>query len=111
MPRRQVRRSAAFLEQARELFPAGGSAAGGPSFEVFERGPLRGAEIAFSLNFEAQREPIEGVTSIRYVLIPPTPVFGPLVISACLMADGVVELASVIEDEGYWDLVADDPSD
>ena len=71
MPRRQVRRSAAFLEQARELFPAGGSAAGEPSFEVFERGPLRGAEIAFSLNFEAQREPIEGVASIRYVLILP----------------------------------------
>lgn len=68
MPRRQVRRSAAFLEQGRELFPAGGSAEGGA-------------------------------------------VFGPVVISACLMADGVVELASVIEDEGYWDLVADDPSD
>lgn len=111
MPRRQVRRSAAFLEQARELFPAGGSAAGGPSFEVFERGPLRGAELAFSLDFEAQREPVEGVASIRYVMIPPTPFFGPVVISACLMADGAVELASVFEDDGYWDLIADDPPD
>jgi hypothetical protein len=100
MPRRLTRRSAAFLDQARELFPPGGSSAGRPSFEVFERGPLRGAEIAFALNFEAQRQPVESVGSIRYVMIPPTPSFGPIVISACLMADGAVELASVIEDDG-----------
>ncbi len=111
MARRPVRRSPAFLEQARRLFPPGGSVEGRPSFGLFERGPLRGAETAFSLDFEAQREHIDGVGSIRYVMVPPTSFFGPLVISACLLADGVVEIVSVIEDEGYWDLIADDPRD
>jgi hypothetical protein len=32
-----------------------------------------------------------------------------LVISACLLADGVVEIVSVIHDEGYWELFAGDP--
>lgn len=59
--------------------------------------------------FEAQREPVEGVGSIRYVILPPTLFFAPLVISACLLADGVVELVSLIEDGGYWDLVGGDP--
>jgi hypothetical protein len=110
MPRRPVRRSAAFLEQAERLFPPGGSAEGRPSFEVFEQGPLRGAATAFSLAFEAQREHIESVGSIRYVMVPPTQFFGPLVISACLLRDGTVEIVSVIEDEGYWDQVGDDPA-
>ncbi|MGH9263800.1 MAG: hypothetical protein ACRD1D_03830 [Acidimicrobiales bacterium] len=48
---------------------------------------------------------------IRYVTVPPTSFFGPLVISACLLADGVIEVVSVIEDPGYWDLIANDPSD
>lgn len=111
MPRRPVRRSAAFLQQAEHLFPPARSAEGRPPFEIFEQGPLRGAETAFALNFEAQRQHIEGVGGIRYVMVAPTPFFGPLVISACLLADGVVELVSVIEDEGYWDLVADDPTE
>jgi hypothetical protein len=72
MPGRRVRRSADFLEQAQELFPKGGSAEGRPSFELFEDGPLRGAEMAFSLNFEAQRESVEGVGGIRYVMTIPT---------------------------------------
>jgi hypothetical protein len=33
------------------------------------------------------------------------------VISACLLLDGTIELVSVIEDEGYWNLVAGDPTD
>ena len=44
-------------------------------------------------------------------MIPPTPFFGPLVISACLMRDDTVEIVSVIEDDGYWDLVGNDPTD
>lgn len=48
---------------------------------------------------------------IRNVMVAPTPFFGPVVISACLLADGVVELVSVIEDEGYWELVVDDPTE
>ena len=111
MPRRRVRRSPAFLQQAQDLFPPGGSVEGRPSFEVFEQGPLRGAETAFSLDFEAQRQHIDGVGGIRYVTVPPTSFFGPLVISACLLADGVIEVVSVIEDPGYWDLIANDPSD
>ncbi len=111
MHRRPIRRSRAFLEEAKRLFPPGGSASGRPSFQVFEQGPLRGAETAFSLNFEAQLEPVEGVGSVRSVVVPPTPVFGPLVISAVLLNDGVVEIVSVIEDEGYWDFVDADPSD
>ena len=110
MPRRPVRRSAAFVQQAERLFPRGGSDEGRPSFETFERGPLKGAETAFSLDFEAQRQHIEDVGSIRYVIIPPTTFFAPLVISACLLSDGVVEIVSVIEDEGYWELIAGDPS-
>jgi hypothetical protein len=50
------------------------------------------------MGFERQREPIEGVGSIRYVLIAPTMFFGPLVISACLLQDDTIELVSVIED-------------
>jgi hypothetical protein len=82
MPWRPRRRSAIFLDQARQLFPPEGSASGRPSFEAFEQGPLRGAESAFALNFEAQREPIEGVGGVRYVMLPPTALFAPLVISA-----------------------------
>jgi hypothetical protein len=111
MPRRRVGRSPEFLRQAELLFPRAGSPEGWPSFEVFEQGPLRGAETALSLNFEAQRQHIDGVSSIRYVLIPPTSFFGPIVISACLLLDGTIELVSVIEDEGYWNLVAGDPTD
>lgn len=42
-------------------------------------------------------------------MLPPTAFFGPLVISACLLTDGEIELVSVIEDEGYWDLIGGDP--
>jgi len=111
MPKRQVRRSPAFIEEAKRLFAPGGSASGRPSFQLFEQGPLRGAETAFSLDFEAQLEPVEGVGSLRSVVVPPTTVFGPLVISAILTTDGVVEIVSVIEDEGYWSLLEGDPAD
>ncbi|MDQ4068496.1 MAG: hypothetical protein M3203_03315 [Actinomycetota bacterium] len=111
MPRRKVRRSAGFLDQAYRLFPPERSEEGRASFQDFERGPLRGAETAFSLNFEAQRQPIEGVASIRYVTVPPTPAFGPIVIFACLLSDGTIELVSVIHDEGYWERIGDDPFD
>jgi hypothetical protein len=44
-------------------------------------------------------------------MVPATSFFGPLVISACLMVDGVIEIVSVIHDESYWDLIEDDPRD
>jgi hypothetical protein len=34
-------------------------------FEGLEQGALKGAETAFSLDFEAQRQHIDGVGSIR----------------------------------------------
>lgn len=111
MPKRPVRRSQAFIEQARRLFPPGGSASGRPPFQLFEQGPLRGAETAFSLSFEAQLEPVEGVGSVRSVVVPPTTVFGPLVIFGILTTDGIVEIVSVVEDEGYWEVIGDDPTD
>jgi len=111
MPRRIVRRSPAILEQAYRLFPAERSTEGKPSYNDFEQGPLLGAETAFSLNFEAQREPVEGVGSIRYVMIPPTVFFGPIVIYACLLSDETVELVSLIHDEGYWERIGEDPID
>jgi hypothetical protein len=108
---RPVRRSAAFEEQAHRLFPSERSPEGKPSLRDFEQGPLRGVETAFALNFEAQRQPIEGVPSIRYVAIPPTALFGPMVVTACLLSDGTVELVSLIHDDEYWDRMRDDPFD
>lgn len=108
MPARPVGRSAEFPDAARQLFPNSPSG-GAPSFRLFEQGPLRGAEIAFSRNFEAQRESIDGFGSVRYVVIPPTPVFGPLVISACLLADNTVQIVSVVHDDGYWSTLGEDP--
>ena len=67
--------------------------------------------MAFSLKFEAQREPVEGVAGIRYVMIPPTRFFGPIVVYGCLLADGAVELVSLIHDEGYGKLIDEDPVD
>ena len=84
---------------------------GRPSFEVFDQGPLRGAETAFALDFEGQREHIEGLGSIRYVKVAPTAFFGPLVISACLLRDDTVEIVSVIDDEGYWEMIENDPTE
>ena len=110
MPRRRVIRSAGFLDSAHRLFPPA-SASGAPTFRLFEDGPLRGAEFAFARNFEAQPESVEGVGSVRYITIPPTPVFGPMVITACLLVDGTVEILSVIHDDGYWDMIAGDPAD
>lgn len=109
MARRRVRRSAAFLEEAKRLFPVSGSATGRPSFKLFQDGPLRGAETAFALDFEAQAQHIEGIGSIRYVITAPTPFFSPLVISAMLRHDGDVEIVGVIEHPGYWDLIRGDP--
>ncbi len=109
MTRRHLRRSAQFVAQAKALFPPGGAAEGRPSFETFEQGPLRAAETAFATAFERQCQHIDGMPSIRYVLVTPTAFFGPLVISAVLLRDDSVELVSVVADDDYWDLLGDDP--
>jgi hypothetical protein len=76
---------------------------------VFEDGPCKAATTAFALNFEAQREAIDGVGAIRLVLTPPTPTFGPLVFYAVLLDDGTVELASITGDPDYWQRIDADP--
>ncbi len=48
---------------------------------------------------------------LRFVVTPPTPIFGPLVIYACLTTDDVVELLSVADDPDYWDMISTDPDD
>lgn len=48
---------------------------------------------------------------MRSVVVPPTTVFGPLVIFSILTTDGTVEIVSVVEDEGYWNLIGEDPTD
>lgn len=103
-----MRRSADFLVQAHAMFPDGGAAEGRPSWAMFVEGPLKGAETAFAIDFEAHRQPIEGVGGIRYVMLPPTVFFGPLVIHALLVEDEIL-IVSVIEDEGYWELIDTDP--
>jgi hypothetical protein len=97
------------MREALELFPSDGSPDGTPSFELFERGPLLGAETAFALDFHAQREAVPGVSGLRLVVIAPTPLFGPVVIWACVTTDDAVELLSITHDPEYWELVGDDP--
>ena len=91
------------------MFPVGGSAEGRPSFAQFEDGPYKAAFTAFSINYEAQREAIEGVGALRLVLTPPTPIFGPLIFYGVLLDDGTVELASVTGDPDYWHRIDEDP--
>ncbi|MDQ6616033.1 MAG: hypothetical protein M3083_15165 [Actinomycetota bacterium] len=110
MPTRQIRRSGRFVAEAKAMFPAGGSAGGRPSFALFEDGPCRAASTAFSLNFEAQREAIEGVGAIRLVLTPPTPIFGPLIFYGVLLNDDIIELASITGDPDYWQRIDEDPA-
>ena len=75
-PRRTVVRSAHFLEQARAIYPPGGSAEGRPASELFEAGPLKAVEELFSRAFEDQPEGLEG-TGIRVATTHEVPVFPP----------------------------------
>ena len=92
------------------MFPVGGDPGGHPSFAAFEDGPCRAATTAFALNFEAQREAIDGVGAIRLVLTAPTSMFGPLVFYGVLLDDNTVELASITGDPDYWQRVDEDPT-
>ncbi len=91
------------------MFPVGGSAEGRPSFALFTDGPCKAASTAFSLNFEAQREVIEGVGALRLVLTPPTPIFGPLIFYGVLLDNDMIELASITGDPDYWQRIDEDP--
>ena len=62
-------------------------------------------------HFDSLFIPMEGVGSIRQVLTVPTRVFGPMVFSVCLLADGTVEILSVADHPDYWEMIAEDPGD
>jgi hypothetical protein len=108
--RRAVRRSQAFLDAARRLFPPGGTPDGRASFELFEAGPRAAIEELFGRDFEAQPEAVEG-TAIRFAMTHAVPIFPALVIYAVLTTDEVVELIDITIDDDYFDLVGDDPHD
>jgi hypothetical protein len=76
--RRQVRRGEEFLRQARALFPEEQSPGGGPTFDEFERGPLLAAETTFKTAFDVQLQPLEGVPSLRQLIIAPSSYFAVL---------------------------------
>lgn len=98
------------MERAHALYPPGGSTDGRPSFELFERWPLRAVEELFSRKFEEQPEAVEG-TGIRFAMTHGMPVFPAMVMYACMGTDGAVELLDVVVDDDYFDLIANDPSD
>ncbi len=107
MPRRVIR-SETFLEHARALYPPGGDAEGHPSFELFEAGPLRAAELAFSTDWEGQTQAIEGV-DIRVVMTHGVPVFPAMTIYAIRGSDDSVELLDVDVDDDYFEMLEGDP--
>lgn len=112
MPRpREVRRSESFNQQARELYPPGGSSSGQASYEQFEDLVLKGVILMFSRQFDDLPIAVSGVESIRHVMTHAVPLFPALVVYGVLLADGAVELVALDVDEDYWDLIADDPDD
>lgn len=93
---RPVVRSGLFIQSAQRHFPPGGSAEGKPSFELFERGPLRAVEELFSRAFEDQPEGLEG-TGIRFATTHQVPAFPAMTFFALLTTKQgmeVVERAS-----------------
>lgn len=108
--RREVRRGARFLAAAKELYPPGGGADGGPSFERFVDGPLKGAETQFALAFDDLPSAIEGI-AIKFVVTHGVPIFPAMVIYGMLATDGAVELVDVTTDPDYFDQISNDPSD
>lgn len=107
---RQVRRTARFLTAAKNLYPPGGSADGTPSFELFEAGPLKGAETQFALAFDDLPAAIDGV-AIKAVITHGVPIFPAMVFYGMLATDGAVDLIDVTIDPDYFDQIADDPND
>lgn len=106
--RRRVQHGAQFLEEARRLFPPGGSVEGQPSFDLFADTVLKAAELAFELDFEGQLAEMAG-SPIRLVLTAQTPFFPqPLVFYGVLVAEDVVEIVDIVVDDDFWD-AGEDP--
>lgn len=106
--RRRVQHGAQFLEEARRLFPPGGSVEGRPSFALFADAVLKAAELAFGSDFEGQLVEMAG-SPIRLVLTAQTPFFPqPLVFYGLIVAEDVVEIVDVVVDRDFWD-TGEDP--
>lgn len=98
-------RSATFLQLARELYPPGGSAAGQPSFDLFETGPLAAFEELASRAFEELAEPAAGIRCWTTISVP---LFPPMTFFCLLTTDDVVEVIDVAVDEDYdWGVPED----
>lgn len=110
MTRRPVRWSPDALERAQEYFPIAGAADGRPSWELFERTLLRAAEEAFGRDFEGLATEEPGYP-VRYLIMAATPLFPSPVLFFGMLVDDAVEVVDIDVDEGYTDLVGDDPDD
>jgi hypothetical protein len=108
-----IRRSVAVSDlldrHARACFPAGALAAGAPSIELFQSGPLKAAELFFGDAFDMAPEAAPG---IRVWVTIDLPFFPPLAFYAVLMQDDHVELLdfSIEDPQDYWSLMDDNLS-
>lgn len=95
-------------DKALERFPAGGSPEGAPSFSHFVNGPLAAAREYFSRYFDIALVDMEG-SPIHYYMTVST--FFPVMGFFAARVGDHIEILDFIEDEGYWDLIEDDPED
>lgn len=109
--KRPVRRSPQFIAKAQSLFPPGGSASGGASFETFEDLVLPGVEEQFRRQFDDLPVALDEVDSIRPVMTYAGPFFPPLVIYGILVTGEEVELIDIEIHDDYWRLIGEDPKD
>ncbi len=107
--RRRVEVAELLIEHAQQLFPPGGSAAGAPSCELFEAGPLAAAQEFFARRFD---EAPEAAGGIKVWVTIDLPFFPPMAFYAALVGDHVELLDVTIEEpQDYWNLIGGNPTD
>ncbi|MGH9189870.1 MAG: hypothetical protein ACRD0Q_07550 [Acidimicrobiales bacterium] len=108
MGRRRVEVSDLLKESAQRLFPHGGGASG-PSYEMFEIGPLAAARLFFALRFDHAPEVIAG---IKVWVTIDLPLFPPMAFYAAAVGDYIELLDVTVEDpQDYWSMIENDPDD
>ena len=98
------------LQKARLRFPSGGDAEGRASYELFRDGPLKAA--AFHFGRGLRDLPVESGFYVAQTV--PTPFFEPMAFYAWVITEAGVDTIEIVDfevDEGYWDLVENDPAD
>jgi hypothetical protein len=93
-------------EKAKALYPSGGSVEGIPTYELFVKGPLAAAALAF----EVQLRRAPGARPRIHEEVTPSPFFGPLVFFGIVGSD-YAEIRDFENDPGYFELVEADPRD